>query len=212
MTRQLLPTLCSALLFGCATSAGTEARTLRAELEAVEATHQSQSERIAQAHEDVRVLRRDVVAVLAKFEEAEEAYRRATEALEEVAESAARSTEAHQRAVAAFREAERNYKIIAATIAIAASLDAVGRAVCGGIQSTASYRRELASEGLDLSGKDIDHLWPHSKSGVDHRWNYQVIDSSMNRSLGADVWRKLMSQHVHVLRGLAVSAIAALRC
>jgi hypothetical protein len=50
--------------------------------------------------------------------------------------------------------------------------------------STASFRRRLKAQGIDLTGKDIDHIVPRALGGVDHPLNYQIMDSSLNRSLG----------------------------
>lgn len=51
--------------------------------------------------------------------------------------------------------------------------------------SIAAYRRKLGAIGVDLAGKDIDHIVPRSIGGFDGPANYQVLDSSLNRSLGA---------------------------
>lgn len=56
---------------------------------------------------------------------------------------------------------------------------------CDESMSTAAFRRLLVARGVDLTGKDIDHIVPHALGGADHPANYQVISSSLNRSLGA---------------------------
>jgi hypothetical protein len=78
--------------------------------------------------------------------------------------------------------------------------------------TTAQYRRELREEGVDLEGLDADHGLPKSWGGADHPLNYEMIDSSLNRSLGNDVVRKLLEHPAHLLQGAAVSAIMRLRC
>jgi hypothetical protein len=51
--------------------------------------------------------------------------------------------------------------------------------------STAAYRALLTARGIDLTGKDIDHIVPRSLGGADNPGNYQVLSASENRSLGA---------------------------
>jgi hypothetical protein len=51
--------------------------------------------------------------------------------------------------------------------------------------STQQYRRVLEKRGVDLTGKDIDHIVPHSLGGADDLSNYEILDSSTNRSIGA---------------------------
>ncbi|HAA57588.1 MAG TPA: hypothetical protein DCE42_22670 [Myxococcales bacterium] len=47
------------------------------------------------------------------------------------------------------------------------------------------YRLLLKAQGMDLTGKDIDHIVPLSKGGAQHPLNYRVLDASKNRSLQA---------------------------
>ena len=51
--------------------------------------------------------------------------------------------------------------------------------------STSSYRSRLRTEGRALGGLDVDHIVPRSLGGADHPLNYQLLPSSVNRSLGA---------------------------
>ena len=77
---------------------------------------------------------------------------------------------------------------------------------------TTTFRRRLKADGVDLRGVDIDHVWPRHLGGVDHPLNYQRLDSSLNRSLGASVLDKFMTQPLALVQGLAVSALASLSC
>jgi hypothetical protein len=51
-----------------------------------------------------------------------------------------------------------------------------------GKMSTQEYRENLKNKGFDLNDLDIDHIIPKAKGGVDHPWNYQAVNSSLNRS------------------------------
>ena len=53
----------------------------------------------------------------------------------------------------------------------------------------------MTAAGVNLVGKDIDHIIPKSLGGADHPSNYQVLDSSLNRSLGA-TWNREKCQMV----------------
>jgi len=48
--------------------------------------------------------------------------------------------------------------------------------------STASHRLNLIDKGVNLTGKDIDHIIPKNLGGADTPLNYQVVSSSLNRS------------------------------
>ena len=51
--------------------------------------------------------------------------------------------------------------------------------------STAAYRALLTGQGVNLAGVDVDHIVPRSLGGADNPANYQLLPSSINRSLGA---------------------------
>jgi len=51
-----------------------------------------------------------------------------------------------------------------------------------GGMSTAEYRNKLMEKGINLEGKDIDHIIPVAKGGIDHPWNYQVVPAALNRA------------------------------
>lgn len=118
-----------------------------------------------------------------------------------------------------FLVADRDFKIAAqeyrratiAVIALAAS-QTIGQAICGSTVSTRAFRARLRDEGVSLEGQDIDHVWPKALGGADHPLNYQVLDSSLNRSLGAGVIEKMMRWPLATLQGMAVSAVAVLSC
>ncbi len=199
-------------VLGCASTPGQRAGSLRAQLDQLERNHHGQSERVAHAQHDVRCLRADLVSVLGAFEQAAAEYERAEAAYEDARATYQGASDLSLRARQNYEAAARNYKIIAGLLVLAASMDSMGNDLCGGKMRTSAYRRELRAEGIDLEGRDVDHLWPRSLGGIDHPSNYEVIDSSLNRSLGNDVWRKLMHSPVGVIKGLVASAISHLAC
>lgn len=111
-------------------------------------------------------------------------------------------------AIEDFRHAEQQYRRAALVVILAAA----SSGLCSTTASTRAFRARLRAEGVELDGQDIDHIWPKSLGGVDHPLNYQVLDSSLNRSLGAGVLEKFMTQPLAVVQGLAVSALSSLSC
>lgn len=139
----------------------------------------------------------------AQWDDVAEGYSRAAANFRVAAEQFERARGAGAEATAAYDAAERKWKSAQESwvfyqrlVEIAAEVDASnmngGRAgsrtdkpECSEGMSTQAFRALLASQGVDLTGKDIDHIVPKSLGGADHPWNYQVIDSSLNRSMGA---------------------------
>lgn len=111
-------------------------------------------------------------------------------------------------AAADFRRAEQQYRRAALVVVLAAA----SSGLCATAASTRTFRARLRASGVDLGGQDIDHIWPRSLGGVDHPLNYQVLDSNLNRSLGAGVLEKFMTQPLALVQGLAVSALSSLSC
>ncbi|AKT40143.1 HNH endonuclease signature motif containing protein [Chondromyces crocatus] len=131
-----------------------------------------------------------------------------------------RAAAAYGAASGAFEESARNYRIAAdryrevtAIIIVAAGSDLFLRGVCGRAMSTSKYRKTLQKEGVDLKGKDIDHIIPRSRGGLDMPWNYNPLDASINRSLKANgMWWKLTNFPLTTLNALAKHATQLLLC
>lgn len=147
-----------------------------------------------------------------------ELYQRATTELDQAQQRYERAVAAADSASGSFQQAKqeydtaaRNWRLITTTILAAAAWDYAGH-LCGTRMSTAAYRSELRAQGVDLEGLDADHGLPRSWGGADHPLNYEMIDSSLNRSLGNDVVRKLLEHPKHLLQGALVSALMRLRC
>ncbi len=84
--------------------------------------------------------------------------------------------------------------------------------ICQGHMSTAAYRRQLRADGVPIEGRDVDHVFPRALGGADNVANYQLLPSSVNRSLGAGVADKLLTMPVALLRGILASGLDAMLC
>lgn len=135
--------------------------------------------------------------VASDYNRAASRYRRANAEYDHAAAQYSRSSEEFRAASKTWKVAKARWDLVSQLIVAAASIDAynltrasgtrdvdLGDIDCGKI-STAKYRRQLRAEGIDLDGLDIDHIVPRSLGGADHPSNYQLLDSSLNRSLGA---------------------------
>jgi hypothetical protein len=152
----------------------------------------------------VRQIAKEWRTIAAEFDAATEAYERARAAADEARAGFDEARTQYQQATDRFRTAT----II---VIIAAASDALDD-LCGQRMSTQTFRARLRAEGRSLDGKDVDHAWPRALGGADHPLNYQLLDSSVNRSLGADPLAKLAYAPLATLRGLATSALGARRC
>lgn len=131
------------------------------------------------------------------------AFETARDSFDETSQHAALAATSFEKAKAAFDAAERRWRLYEALVVVAAQIDAsrldsFRRLNLGEVRtleascervSTSEMRRILTAAGMNLAGKDIDHLVPKSRGGADHPSNYQVLDSSLNRSLGA-TWNR----------------------
>lgn len=197
-------------LAGCAstgtTSAGTGAR-----LEALEAHAEADDERIDALSARVEDFERAVDDVLVLYRQASAELEVATVRFEQAGQAGRAAAGSYERAAEDYEVAARNWRLVTISILAAATWDYAGH-LCDTRMTTAQYRKQLRQQGIDLDGLDADHGLPKSKGGADHPLNYRMIDSSLNRSLGNDVMRKLMVHPMHLLQGAAVSALLRLRC
>lgn len=123
------------------------------------------------------------------------------------------ASENFKKAAEDYKQAAESFQRITYAIIAAAASDLLLQYVCGPNISTGRYREMLKSEGLDLTGKDIDHIIPRAHGGLDRPWNYNPLESSINRSLGKSgmMW-KLQNFPVETLRALGGHALAMLFC
>jgi hypothetical protein len=192
-------------LASCA-PAGTGAR-----LEHLEAHAQEDDARIDALSVRVAEFDRAVDDVVDLYLRASAELETATIRFEQVQRAAQAAAADYERAAADYEQAATNWRLVTISILAAATWDYAGH-LCDTRMTTAEYRKHLRKQGVELHGLDADHGLPRSKGGADHPLNYRMIDSSLNRSLGNDVLRKLMAHPMHLLQGAAVSALMRLRC
>lgn len=172
----------------------------------VDATYDISERQVAEMRNLVLEMNSQAMRALSEYERAAVLYRQ-TAAAQHSASGAYVSAAHH------YREAERKFRRVAYMMIAAASSDLFLRGVCGASVSTRRYRAYLRSNGLELDGIDIDHVWPRSRGGPDRPWNYMPLESSINRSLGANglLW-KLQNYPLHTINAMAKTASHALLC
>jgi uncharacterized coiled-coil protein SlyX len=193
------------VLAGC-TSASAQSR-----LTQLEAQAQTDDQVIADLSERVAAFERTVDELVDLYQQASDTLVAAERKFELAGHSGDASSRAFQQAASDYEAASRSWRLVTISLLVAANWDYAGH-LCGTRMTTAAYRKMLRKEGVDLDGLDADHGLPKSLGGADHPLNYRMIDSSLNRSLGNDVMRKLMAHPLHILQGGLVSALMRLRC
>jgi hypothetical protein len=134
--------------------------------------------------------------VAASYDRARTRYAQARAQFEDATARGESASATFAQARAEFDSATSMWKFYRELVFFAAALDAANletarsagrmpeRVDCQPM-STQQYRRVLERRGVNLSGKDIDHIVPHALGGADDVSNYEVLDQSLNRSLGA---------------------------
>ncbi len=155
-------------------------------------------------------------AVTASYHQAAEEFAHASAVLDELAATHDRTSATYAAATRDFEIARANWKtyeeiVVAASLADAAARDARAQGLADDTDcsptSTAKYRRRLRADGVSLDGVDVDHIVPRSLGGADHPSNYQLIDASLNRSLG-NTWNRdkcMMAGRAGCLAAIAIS-------
>jgi hypothetical protein len=193
MIRRLCAMLLASLLAACAATTGPSQAEQLAALRTQMAT---QNAAIDATEQDARNLTGAWADVTTGYERAAYRYAQARgqyDAATTLAQTAGANFAA---ATAEFNSAATMWRFYRALVYFAASVDAsnlqaaraaghMPREVDCQPMSTAQYRRVLERRGVDLTGKDIDHIVPHALGGADDVSNYEVLDSSVNRSIGA---------------------------
>jgi hypothetical protein len=177
-------------------------RGLRERVGEAEATERAQRAQTAQVQADASVLLSAYDETSRMFAAAEQQFQRARVRGGEAAAGFAA-------AEADYRAAERNWRWMTYIMLAAASYDLAGE-ICAGVESTQQYRQRNGLVGN--SSICVDHSFAHALGGINHPWNYAPLDCRVNSSYGAAFWPKLVNMPVDVLKGLAVSALARLRC
>ena len=167
--------------------------------------------RLARLEDKVADFQRRAAAAVRMYERAASEFEAARRSYERARAHAVDGQTHYAAARAAYEEAQRNWRIIAATIVAAAAWDQAGL-LCETRMTTQQYRKILREKGIDLEGLDVDHVLPRSLGGADHPANYKLLDSSLNRALGNRLAEKLVRYPLPLLQGLATTALMRLRC
>lgn len=171
-----------------------------------ERAYQVNARDVASLKELARELGWRVDAARRDFVESERLYQEAVVQSHRAAILAEEAAKHHQAAA-------KRYRLVTTIIILAAASDLFMRGACGPRVSTASYRRRLQAQGVELKGMDIDHLFARSRGGPDRPWNYLPLEASINRSLGAGgLGWKLMNYPLATLEALAKTASYHLVC
>lgn len=206
MSPRCIPAL--ALALACSPPASPATDAVTREFVALARTESADRAEVAALHDQSSALRLRADAVAAVWRESEREFLHAADAYDAATAAGQATSVRFKTAIADFQRAERRYRLI---LLLVAAVAASGH-LCASTVSTRTFRAQLRADGINLDGKDIDHIWPRSLGGVDHPLNYQVLDSHLNRSLGASVVEKFMAQPLALIQGLAASALSALSC
>lgn len=186
---------------------------LATEIADLRASMDQRSADLDEVEADVAALVRGVAAVVDRYDQAIESLRRATAEFEQATEQFDEASIEFRAASETFEDVAEGYRVAAIALIVIAGADVVGDAMCGNRMSTQAYRAELRSQGYNLEGLDVDHIIPRSLGGPDNPMNYQLLDSSLNRSLGAGgLLDKFVATPLPFLAALATTAVSALAC
>jgi hypothetical protein len=181
------------LLFACSDGDGVASAEL-ASIRTSLARHEKASDELDARARQLSVRWRDVVV---GYESADLQFRAAEQKYQEALRLSGENARSLAEATALFETARQRwliarYLIEAAAVIDASHLDArnprtarSSELSCDRGMSTADFRALLARQGRNLAGVDVDHIVPHALGGEDHPSNYQLLPSSLNRSLGA---------------------------
>jgi hypothetical protein len=185
---------------------------LGARLAAIEQANVDGDAKVSELEARAEHIQRATRELLQAWDQVEAEMAEAARHLKTAASRWDEASEAYRQAQRDYEQAERNWKIVAATLVVASMSTSGSRSLCDGQMNTAKVRRLWRKQGYDLEGIDADHIWPKSLGGADHPWNYQQMESSLNRSLGNSLGWKVLNEPLALLRGAAVSAAIALTC
>jgi hypothetical protein len=186
----------AALCFACATTSEQRLDRLEERLDA-------HDQDLDEAEEAVARLSAEWNDVVLSYERAKTNYVAARAAYLQASEHASETKVRYQTAADTWKSAATWWRItrvmvIAATMIDARVLDGYrrwrassprGSAFSCAPVSTATFRRQLVALGVSVVGMDVDHIVPKALGGPDNPANYQLIPSSLNRSL-QDTWNR----------------------
>ena len=184
----------------CAACAPTTQGGGRSELEALRVSMREQDRSLNDTAASAARLSAEWQDVALAYGDAATSYQAAARRYAEAQAHAENAEHEFNEASAQWRKASTEYRFFQALMLVAAQVDAAnldsfrawrtsgGEGLprdfsCAPV-STATFRRLLIAQGVDLAGLDVDHIVPHSLGGADHPGNYQLLPSSVNRSIG----------------------------
>ena len=153
------------------------------------------------------------------YELAASGYRSSQTSLTEAAAAYGQASDQYIEAAKTAERAASKWRLYQKLIVVTAAVDAANLDAargtsgvdesldCDAGMSRARFRELLLAQGTLLAGMDVDHIVPKSLGGADHPSNYQLLDSSENRSLG-NAWDEAkcqMAGEERCLRAVAVS-------
>lgn len=202
------------LTSGCGgTSASAELSSVERSLSASERARERADELYDLTERDFVLMRSMASDLLQRVERTARDLDAASHLYREAAAAYGETAALYRTAADAYRTAAGKYQDVTRILIAAAASDLFVRGVCGRPVSTRSYRETLRAQGVDLRGKDIDHIIPRSRGGPDLPWNYNPLDASINRSLQANgMWWKLASYPLETLNAWAKYASYILMC
>jgi hypothetical protein len=189
MIRLLLILLAVLTVHACSDSKRDDEARIAALQDAVEAFDAELLETEAQ----VRALSSDLSEIADAYTDVASRYRDARRRHDDARARADRASTRYQEAAASWEHAASSWRFYRSVLKLAIAIDQARASTRFGKGSysnscervsTASFRRMLIKQGISLAGKDIDHIVPRALGGADHPANYQILDSSLNRSLG----------------------------
>lgn len=162
---------------------------------------------------DTVQMRALAVEISSRAEAARRDWLEAKTELERASTANINASGSYARASEDYQIAAQRFRTATTILILAAASDLFLRGVCGPKVSTGAYRRQLRAHGVDLDGKDIDHIFAKSRGGPDRPWNYNPLASSINRSIGAGgLGWKLANFPLDTLNALAKTASYYLIC
>lgn len=167
---------------------------------------------LAEVEQRVNALSKEWRALAEGYEKITATYQAARRAYADAGQTASAASATFQSASGQWRAAQRRWELYREIIELAVAADQRGGASERGVRcnamSTAAFRKLLLARGVDLVGKDIDHIVPRALGGADDPANYQVLDSSVNRSLGKtwNVEKCLMAGRRECKQAVAISS------
>lgn len=194
-------------------TAATPEAALEADIERVRRVVEERSTALDEAERSTAELIGGVRAVVDAYERARASYAQAESTWQTALSRYDAASEEFLAAAQTYRDVAERYRLASIVLIGIASLDMVGTGLCDSRVSTRAFRARLRAQGVHLHGRDVDHIIPRSLGGPEHPANYQLLPSSLNRSLQASgLLEKFAAAPMNFVLALATTALVALAC